>query len=79
MFEVSVKLKEGLGKWFGGLGRTFAGKSREAKREIEAVDRPEQAPRTSAEQALWQAMGWDQDDTESGAEVAASKAVEALR
>lgn len=79
MFGVSVTVKEGLGRWFGGIGRALAGKSLEAKREIEAGERPVQEPKTDAEAALWQAMGWDEDEARSASGLAMDKAAEALR
>lgn len=77
MIGISVKVKDGLGRWLGGLGRVFSAKGREAALEIGRKERPE--PRTEAEKALWQAMGWDEPEDESAAEVAVSKAAEILK
>lgn len=77
MLGASVKLREGLGRWMGGLGRKLAGAQREVKRELDAGARPE--PKTEAESALWQAMGWDEEAADSAAVVAEDAAAKALR
>ncbi len=77
MIGISVRVKEGLGSWLGGLGRVFSAKGREAAAEIGRKERPE--PRTEAEEALWQAMGWDEPDGEAAVDVAVGKAAEVLR
>jgi len=76
MIGGSVSLRERLGEWMAGVGRALRGKAEEAEDEIRRVDRPE--PRDEAEEALWQAMGWSEDERESAVEVATRKAMEGL-
>jgi hypothetical protein len=78
MVGLKVTLKDSCGKWLGGLGGIFRRKGAEAGSEISSKERPE--PRGEAEEALWQAMGWNEPQGGSGAhEVVSRAAAEALR
>lgn len=55
MISVRIKIKDSLGRWLGGLESIFRRGGRE-RREI-PLRRDE--PLGDAEEALWQAMGWD--------------------
>ena len=75
--ELRVKVKDGFAPWLGGLRRMFGIKSREASREISSRELPE--PRDEAEQALWQAMGWDEPQGADAIQLAAGKFKDALK
>lgn len=77
MLELRVKMKDSFGSWLGGLGRALGVKGREASREASAIERP--APRDEAEEALWQAMGWDEPQGEDAGKVAARAVEEVLK
>jgi hypothetical protein len=76
MISVRIKIKDSLGRWLGGLESIFRRGGRE-RREI-PLRRGE--PLGDAEEALWQAMGWNEPQGGSGArEVVSRAAAEALR
>jgi hypothetical protein len=78
MITLRVALRDSFGKWLGGLESVFRRKSHDAGREISAKKLP--APRDAAEEALWQAMGWNEPQGGSGArDVVSRAAAEALR
>jgi hypothetical protein len=78
MITMRVALRSSFGKWLQGLESVFRRKSRDANREISAKKLP--APRDEAEEALWQAMGWNEPQGGSGArDVVSRAAAEALR
>lgn len=66
---MGVKVREGFGRWLDGLGFSFGRAGRDAAAEIGTMERPE--PKTEAEAALWQAMGWGDDEAEDAASVTA--------
>ncbi len=76
MIALRVMLKDRFGKWLSGLEGRFRRKEETAAREISAKERP--APRDEAEEALWQAMGWNEPEERDALEVAARAAADAL-
>jgi len=77
MVGLKVTVKDSFGKWLGGLESLFRRKGAEAGREISSKERPE--PRGDAEEALWQAMGWNEPQGHDALKVAGRVAGEALR
>ena len=76
MIGLKVTVRETFGKWLQGLESVFRRKGRDLGREI-AIKRV--APSDAAEEALWQAMGWNEPQGGSGArEVVSRAAAEAL-
>ena len=69
MIALKVTVRETFGKWLGGLGEAFTRKGAEVGREIFSEARP--PPQDEAEQALWQAMGWDQPAGEDAGKITA--------
>ena len=76
MIALKVTVRETFGKWLGGLGEVFTRKGAEVGREISSEVRP--PPQDEAEQALWQAMGWDQPAGEDAGKVLARGVAEVL-
>jgi hypothetical protein len=58
MVGLKITVRDSFGKWLQGLESLFRRKGAEAGREISSKERPE--PRGDAEEALWQAMGWNE-------------------
>ena len=71
MIGVAIKVKEGFGRFLGGLGKRLLQAGREAGEEISTIERP--APRDEAEEALWQAMGWADPEGEDSGKVVGRK------
>ena len=76
MIALKVTVKDSFGKWLGGLSGMFQRKGEAAGREISAEARP--APRDEAEEALWQAMGWNEPESEDAGKVVARAVGEVL-
>jgi hypothetical protein len=76
MIALKVTVKDTFGKWLGGVGRLLGVKGEEAGREISSQERPE--PRDEAEEALWQAMGWNEPEGEDAGKVTARAVGEVL-
>jgi hypothetical protein len=55
-----MRMQHGMDRWLAGLRRMFCWKRREACQP--ATPEPAHGePRSEAEKALWQAMGWSED------------------
>ena len=76
MIAAKLNLREKLSQWLGGVGRALRLKGDEATDEAGAEARP--TPRDEAEEALWQAMGWNDPEGEDAMAVARRKAGEVL-
>lgn len=77
MIAAKLNLRDTFSRWIGNMGRALRLASDEATDEAGAVARPE--PRDEAEEALWQAMGWNEPDGEDAAAVARRVAAKRLR
>lgn len=75
--ELKVRVKDGVGRWLGGLGKMLGLAGRDAEEELGDAPRPE--PRDEAEEALWQAMGWDEPEGEDAGKVVARVVGEVIR
>jgi len=73
---MQITVRETFGKWLQGLDGLFRRKGEEAGREISSKERPE--PRGDAEEALWQAMGWNEPQGRDALRMAADGAGEVL-
>lgn len=63
MISARMSLKDGFTRWLGGLGRLLGKAARDGGADLGKAARP--APRSEAEEALWQAMGWDEPKAEA--------------
>jgi hypothetical protein len=73
---LGIRVRGGFERFLSGVGRAFRRKGEEAGQEIGELERP--APKTEAEEALHQAMGWADDEVEDAMAVSRRKVREAL-